>query len=126
MPKQRGGGIRSNADVNRTLAALSSACTYAVKELGWLQRNPLERVSKGSESKGRVRFLSHDELPRFLKACRESSNASLYLAAVLALTTGGRQSEIMGLRWPQIDLGRRTAMLGETNHRDARALPLSG
>ena len=125
-PKQRGGGIRSAADVNRTLAALSSACAYAVKELGWLERNPMERVTKGAESKGRVRFLSDAELPRFLQACRESSNASLYLAVVLALTTGGRQAEIMGLRWPQIDLTRRTAMLGETKNGDARALPLSG
>lgn len=125
-PKQRGGGIRTAADVNRTLAALSSACGYAVKELGWLERNPMERVTKGAESKGRVRFLSDDELPRFLQACRESSNASLYLAVVLALTTGGRQAEIMGLRWPQIDLKHRTAMLGETKNGDARALPLSG
>lgn len=125
-PKQRGGGVRTAADVNRTLAALSSACSYAVKELGWLERNPIERVTKGAESKGRVRFLSDDELPRFLKACRESSNKSLYLAVVLALTTGGRQSEIMGLCWAQIDLKNRTAMLGETKNGDARALPLSG
>lgn len=125
-PKQRGGGTRTAADVNRTLAALSSACGYAVKELGWLERNPLERVTKGAESKGRVRFLSDVELPAFLQACRESSNKSLYLAVVLALTTGGRQAEIMGLRWPQIDLKHRTAMLGETKNGDARALPLSG
>ena len=125
-PKLRGGGVRSEADVNRTLAALSSACSYGVKELGWLERNPLERVSKGTESKGRVRFLSDDELPRFLKACRESSNTSLYLAVILSLTTGGRQSEVMGLRWPQIDLKRRTAMLGDTKNGDARVLPLSG
>lgn len=125
-PKQRGGGTRTPADVNRTLAALSSACGHAVKELGWLERNPLERVSKGAEHKGRVRFLDDDELPRFLQACRESSNPSLYLAVVLALTTGGRQSEVMSLRWPQIDLKRRTAMLGDTKNGDARALPLSG
>lgn len=125
-PKQLGGGERTDADVNRTLAALSSACGFAVKELGWLERNPLERVSKGSESKGRVRFLSDVELPAFLKACRESSNPSLYLAVVLALTTGGRQSEIMSLRWPQIDLAHRTALLGDTKNGDARVLPLSG
>lgn len=125
-PKQRGGGVRTDADVNRTLAALSSACGYGVKELGWIERNPLERVTKGSESKGLVRFLSDDELPRLLKACRESRNASLYLAVVLSLTTGGRQTEIMGLRWPQIDLSRRTAMLGDTKNGDARVLPLSG
>lgn len=126
MPKKRGGGVRSAADVNRTLAALSSACGFAVKELGWLKRNPLERVTKPTENKGRVRFLSDEELPRLLQACRESKNTNLYLAVILALTTGGRQSEIMGLRWSQIDLARRTALLGETKNGDARALPLSG
>lgn len=125
-PKRRGAGIRTDADVNRTLAALSSACSFAVKELGWLEKNPLERVSKGTESKGRVRFLDDAELPRFLKACRGSKNPYLYCAAILALTTGGRQSEIMGLRWPQIDLTRRTALLGDTKNGDARILPLSG
>lgn len=137
-PKQKGGGVRSDADVNRTLAALSSACSYGVTELGWIERNPLERVSKGTESKGRVRFLDDAELPRFLKACKSriETNAKgeqkeiqmpdLYLAVVLSLTTGGRKSEIMGLRWPQIDLKRRTAMLGDTKNSDARVLPLSG
>ncbi|MDR3413292.1 MAG: site-specific integrase [Formivibrio sp.] len=126
MPKQYGGGKRTAADVNRFLAALSSVCTYGVKELNWIERNPLERVSKGSESKGRVRYLSDVELPRFLKACRQSNNQNLYLAVVLALTTGGRKSETMGLRWSQIRLQDRTAMLGDTKNGDARALPLSG
>ncbi len=125
-PKQRGGGTRTAADVNRTLAALSSACKFAVTELGWLERNTLERVSKPSENKGRDRFLSDAELPKFLQACRDSTSGDLYLAVVLALTTGGRQAEVMGLRWPQIDLTRRTAMLGDTKNGRARALPLSG
>lgn len=125
-PKQRGKGARSGADVNRTIAALSSALSYGVKELGWLERNPCERIAKLAESKGRVRFLDDDELPRFLAACRESSNPDLLLAVVLSITTGGRQSEIMGLRWPQIDLKRRLITLGETKNGDARALPLSG
>ncbi|MBA5608064.1 tyrosine-type recombinase/integrase [Duganella sp. FT3S] len=125
-PKQRGSGQRSAADVNRTLAALSSVCSFAVKELGWLDRNPLELVNKPSENKGRVRFLSSEELPRFLQACRESTNSHLYLAVVLALTTGARQSEVMGLRWPQIDFARRTALLGDSKNGDARSLPLSG
>lgn len=124
--KQRGQGPRSAADVNRTLAALSSACSFAVKELGWLDRNPLELVKKPAENKGRVRFLSEEELPRFLQHCRDSNNAQLYLAVLLALTTGARQSEVMGLRWPQIDLIRRTATLHDTKNGDSRQLPLSG
>jgi len=117
---------RSGATTNRFLAALSSACAYGVKELGWLERNPVERVSKPKENKGRVRYLDDNELPRFLKACRK--NPDLYLAVVLSLTTGGRQSEIMGFRWGQIDLkaGRATLHAGTTKNDDARVLPLVG
>lgn len=125
-PTRRATKVRSGADVNRSLAALSSACSFAVKELGWLERNPLERVRKPTESKGRVRFLSESELPVLLKACKESPNKDLYLAVILSLTTGGRQSEIMGLCWPQIDFKNRTALLGDTKNGHARALPLSG
>ncbi len=117
---------RSGATTNRFLAALSSVCSYGVKELGWLERNPVERVSKPKENKGRVRYLDDEELPRFLTACRKHTD--LYLAVLLSLTTGGRQAEIMGLRWGQIDLkaGRATLNAGTTKNDDARVLPLVG
>lgn len=117
---------RSGATTNRFLAALSSACSYGVKELGWLERNPLERVTKLAESKGRVRFLDSVELPRFLLACQ--THPDLYLAVLISLTTGGRQSEVMGLHWGQIDLkaGRATLYAGTTKNEDAKVMPLVG
>lgn len=128
MPKQRGGGKRSAADVNRTIAALSGAMTHAVKELGWIERNPCERVTKPKEAGGRVRFLSDEELPRLLDAVRASSHSDLLPAVLLALTTGARKGEILGLRWSQIDFKRRAITLhqGETKNNAGRALPLSG
>ena len=127
-PKQRGGGKRSAADVNRTIAALSSAMTHAVKELGWIERNPCERVTKPKEAGGRVRFLSDEELPRLLDAVRASPHPDLLPAVLLALTTGARSGEILGLRWSQIDFKRRAITLhqGETKNDAGRALPLSG
>jgi len=118
--------LRSGATANRYLAALSTVCTYGEKELGWIERNPVERITKPKENKGRVRYLDDQELPRFLTACRK--HPDLYLAVLLSLTTGGRQSEIMGLRWKQIDLktGRATLYAGTTKNDDARVLPLVG
>lgn len=123
---KRAMGKRSGPTVNRYLASLSACMAHGVKALGWLEKNPCERVSKSKENPGRIRFLSEQELPRLLDACRH--HADLYLAVVLSLTTGGRQSEIMGLRWPQIDFARRVITLnqGTTKNTDARALPLSG
>lgn len=126
-PKQdpkRARAKRSGATVNRYLAALSACMAYGVKGLQWLEKNPCENTSKPSENKGRVRFLSDDERPRLLAACRP--HAELYLAAVLALTTGARQAEIMGLRWGQIDFSRRIITLHQTKNGDKRSLPLVG
>lgn len=117
---------RSGATTNRFLAALSSACSHGIKELGWLEGNPVERVTKLKEDKGRVRYLDAEELPRFLSACRK--HPELYLAVLLSLTTGGRQSEVMSLRWSQIDLkaGRATLYAGTTKNEDAKVMPLVG
>lgn len=122
------GGKRSPADVNRTIAALSSAMTYAVKELGWIERNPCARVTKQKEAGGRIRFLSDEELPVLLEAVRASAHPDLLPAVLLALTTGARKGEILGLRWSQIDFKRRAITLshGETKNNSGRALPLSG
>lgn len=115
---------RSGATVNRYLAALSTCLSYGVKELQWLERNPMERVQKPAENKGRVRFLTEDERPRLLEACK--ATPELYLAVVMSLTTGARQEEIMALRWPQVDLSRQIITLHNTKNGDRRALPLVG
>ena len=122
----RRGGALSPAYVNRHLAALSHAFTVAVKEYGWVDSNPLLRVTKPKEPRGRVRFLSDDERERLLTACRVSDSPDLYPAVILALSTGARQQEVLGLRWPQVDLARRVATLEDTKNGERRVLPLAG
>ncbi len=117
-------GKRSGPTVNRYLATLSACMAFAVRPLGWIEKNPCERVTKSKENAGRVRFLSDDELRRLLDACRP--HVDLYQAVVLSLTTGARQAEIMNLRWPQIDFNRKTITLFETKNGDRRTLPLVG
>jgi integrase len=120
------GGPRTPATINRYLAALSHVFTIAVKEWGWVNENPLRKVSKMKEPRGRVRFLSNDERLRLLTACKESSSPYLYSAVVLALSTGGRRMEILGLSWQDIDLNRAVITLHETKNGERRLLPLAG
>lgn len=115
---------RSQATVNRYLAALSHVFTTAVMEYRWMMENPLRRVKRGTESSGRVRFLSDGERERLLAACRESTNPDLYLAVVLSLATGARRMEILGLRWPQVDLTRNVITLLVTKNGERRVLPI--
>ncbi len=115
---------RRGGTVNRYLAALSACLAFGVKELEWLEKNPCGNVKKPAESKGRVRFLTDDERPRLLNACRP--HAELYLAVVLALTTGARRAEIMTLCWGQIDFKRQVMTLPKTKNGETRAIPLVG
>lgn len=115
---------RSPATVNRYLAALSHVFTVAVKDYGWIDANPLLKVSRGKESAGRVRFLSDTERERLLTACKASSSPDLYPAVVLSLATGARRSELLSLRWGQVDLPRGTLILLDTKNGERRALPL--
>jgi len=115
---------RSGSTVNRYLAALSACFSYAVKELHWIEKNPVESISKPAENKGRVRFLSDEERKRLLEACRP--NPDLYLAVVLALTTGARQAEIMTMRYCQVDFARRVIVLSKTKNGETRSVPLVG
>lgn len=110
--------------VNRYLSALSKAFSNAVKEWHWLPDNPLRRVSKKSEPRGRVRFLSDEERARLLDACRKSDCRPLYLLVLFAITTGMRRGELLGLRWPDIDLERGIAVLHNTKNGDRRSVPI--
>ena len=116
---------RSPASVNRYLAVLSHVFTVAVKEYGWIEDNPVLKVSKPTEPRGRVRFLSDEERDALLTACRESSNPWLYTAVAVTLSTGMRKAELMGLAWPDMDLQAGRITLTETKNGAIRVVPLA-
>lgn len=117
---------RSPATVNRYLAALSHAFSLGVNEWQWIDSNPLRKVKKKKESRGRVRFLSDEERVRLLEACKASANRHLYAVVVLALATGARKSELLNLRWSDIDFLRGRIVVHESKNGERRALPLTG
>lgn len=120
------GETRSPATVVRYMAALSHAFSIAVNEWQWLEDSPMRKVKKPTESRGRVRFLDNDERAKLLAACKESSNKWLYLCVVLALATGMRQAELMGLKWSDVNLKDGFLILHETKNGERRRVPLSG
>ncbi|KTD18717.1 site specific recombinase [Legionella lansingensis] len=124
-PSQRS-ETRSPATVNRYLAVLSHLFTVTIKEWGWVEENPLRKVTKPKESRGRVRFLSDEERTQLLAECKNSESQYLYMAVVLALSTGGRRMEILGLKWKDVDLHRGIITLHETKNGERRVLPLTG
>ena len=122
----RGGEVRSPATIGRYLAALSHCFTVAVKEWGWATENPLFKVTKPAEPRGRVRFLDPAERARLLAACRASPDPHLHDLVVVALSTGMRQSEIVTLTWADVNLETERITLQETKNGERRVVPLVG
>lgn len=114
----------SPATVNRYLMAFSHVCTIAVNEWEWLDDNPLRKIKKLKEPRGRVRFLSDTERQALLGACKEAPYQSMYLIVVLALSTGARRGEIMNLKWSDIDMERQQIVLHDTKNKERRVIPL--
>ncbi len=111
---------------NRYLATLSHLFSVSVNEWEWMDSNPVAKIKKLKEPRGRVRFLDDEERSALLSACRKSENPMLYPAVVLALSTGARKMEILGLRWKDVDLVAGRIICHQTKNGERRSLPLHG
>jgi len=116
----------SNASVNRYLSALSKVYTVCVEEWFVLETNPVRRIPKLEEPKGRTRFLTNEERHFLLSECRKSSNPDLFLVVMLALSTGGREMEIWGLKWGDVDLVKGSVIFRDTKNGDTRRVAFDG
>lgn len=114
------------ATVNRYAASLAAVLTWAVKRRiapkGYV--HPCRSIERRPEHNEKTRFLSDDERQRLLQACQASTWPRLYLLVLMALTTGARKGELLGLRWGDVDLERAEAAIATTKNGDPRVLPL--
>ena len=113
------------ATVNQYIADLRHCFTIAKREFSLVSENPVSDVAKLKEPRGRVRFLSNDERDALLIECRAHS-AVLHTVVVVALSTGARKGEILGLRWADVDLTRGTLTFHKTKNGERRTVPLVG
>jgi len=110
------------ATIERELCIMKRAFNLAIREWEWVDRNPVARVSKERFNNQIDRWLSAEEEERLLGA----SPVWLREIIVFALNTGMRQGEILDLRWPYVDLSRRTATVMRSKNGDRRTIPLNG
>ena len=103
---------RSPATVNRELQVLSKVFSMAYNN-GLVETNPMRRVHKLRETPARERYLTEDEEER-LFAVLVGKRAHIRLIVVVALQTGMRQGEILGLKWESVDLEQKTIYVAHT------------
>jgi integrase len=88
--------------------------------------NPVVQISKPKEAQGRTRFLNDEERERLLVVCRSSQSTYLFTIVTLALSTGMRRGEILGLSWENVDLKNSRITLFRTKNGERRVVPLVG
>ncbi len=117
---------RGNNTVRLELALLGHMFTVALKEWGLgLIHSPVLGIRRPPPGPGRDRRLIPHEEQRLLRAADGHSNPMLGWIVRLALETGMRASELVGLRRSQVDLVRRVARLQQTKNGSSRTVPLT-
>jgi integrase len=117
---------RTSGAVNRYLATVSHVFSVAKKDMRLIDRNPVRDITKPKEARGRVRFLTDEERTALLSACDVSGWKPLRALVLLALLTGARRGELVGLQWKDVDLKAGRAIVHETKNGEPRVLPLTG
>lgn len=120
----RGGRERSNASVNRYLAALSHVYSESIKVWGYVDSNPLRSIRRMKEPPGRCPILNSEDRGSLLAACKDSPLPSLYPIVVLAISTGMRKGEILNLRIEDVDLRVGWVRLARSKNGEGRGIPL--
>ena len=112
---------RKRSTTNRYLALLGKMMNLAI-DWGLLTQNPVSRVKFFSEKANfRETILSLEEEDALLKKCPKR----LLPIVQVALNTGMRRGEILGLRWSQVDLAARTIKLNQTKSGKPRIIPIN-
>jgi len=111
----------SPATVNREIAFLKTMFNKAV-EWGRLELSPLKNVKKFKEDNGRERILTNEETKRLV----EAATSHLRPILIIALNTGMRRGEILGLKWNNIELSKRCIHIEDSKAGKPRSIPMNG
>jgi integrase len=101
----------------RIYGILGAALSQAVK---WqlIPHNPMSGVDRPKGSSDGRRALTLEQTKRLFAAAREWRDGRLYPVMVLAVSTGMRQGEMLGLFWSDLDPRRATLSVRRTLHRE--------
>ncbi|MBD8556849.1 site-specific integrase [Rhizobium sp. CFBP 8762] len=110
----------------REMAILSHVLEVATRDWGVpLAKNVVKLVRRPIIRNERSRRLTGDEEQRLLDGCDGGKIPFFKTLLILAIETGMRRGEILGLRWTDISHNRRVVTLKLTKNGSGREVPLS-
>ncbi|MBB4401990.1 MULTISPECIES: tyrosine-type recombinase/integrase [Rhizobium/Agrobacterium group] len=110
----------------RELAILSHVLEVAIRDWGLpLAKNVVKLVRRPVIRNERSRRLTSDEEQRLLDACDVGKILFLRTLLIVAIETGMRRGELLGLKWTDFSHNRRVLSLALTKNGSGREVPLS-
>lgn len=113
---------RTIATVNRELSCLRRLLNVALR-LGWILKNPFncgDTLILTSCEKRRERILTVAEESLLLRSCDDPRRLKLRALLIALLDTGARKSEMLKLKWCDLDLNARTITIQALNTKTLR------
>ena len=118
--------VVKGGSVGSELALIKRVLNTSVKKWGYgIPYNPIKDIEFPKGSTARTRRFISDEKERLLTAAFSQRN--IYIASIIefAIETGMRRSEILKLRWCDVDLENGFASLFDTKNGEDRRVPLT-
>jgi integrase len=95
----------AGADTRKSAGVILSAALRHAVRIGVIHSNPAAEVKKARPAQREMAFMTAPQAKRFLDAAKSNKNYALF---ALAVGTGARQGELLGLTWADIDFEKGT------------------
>ena len=120
----------AESTVRKEIYMLSKVLDFAQTEcdIALPRGNPVDKIRKPTERKGRNRRLTDDEWTKLTVEIDASRNPYISAAFQLSVETAMRQGELLQVTWRDVDLKRKFIMLSDPDrikNEEVRAVPLS-
>jgi len=114
----------SEASVNRELACLKTLFTKAVRE-NVVSENPAREIRLFREDPKKRRILNDNEIVKLMAAIEESKSEYLKAFVVISVNTAMRTSEVLSLKWDDINFLDRFILISISKNRKERKVPMN-
>ncbi|HEY9867581.1 MAG TPA: tyrosine-type recombinase/integrase, partial [Candidatus Obscuribacterales bacterium] len=114
------GATTANRIIELLKAVINKGISWGLTDC----KNPSVGIEK-FKLKARDRFVKAHELPRLIAAIEEEPNRDVRDFVMLALSTGARKSNIVQMRWRDVDLEGGTWVIPETKNGTSQTILLT-